>query len=566
MFHKEKQIPIREAISIAHRIAQGHQRSRLGVQRSLNHQKRDDCDDDDHGNEREAHQMIEEIMIMANHLVAKYLLKKSPKCTPLRVQSPPKSRRLVEWRQKFQKFLHVSIGLHWLGDGEMTNKETMELKVPCKTWRMIIGHVNRDCGYEQLVRLVCDVDLFPQLSVANSRQQQLQQRGRYISSGEKFQDTSFLMHNNEAAAQVLDTDVSPDLPSDMRNVPEDPTDDETNSDTPDMRNVPEDPTDDETNSDTPDMRNVPEDPTDDETNSDTPDMRNVPEDPTNDETNSDTPASSSVNESRNNRNQQDMKNMIFYGHWNLRLNAYCHFTSPIRRYIDIIVHRLVLAAQYGTNFVDPDDLTEICDRCTFLDRNSSRFNKETKKLQLAVSLQGTSRFVSAYIEEVTRDALTVFFGTGEFELLPSTPVPIGRLGPEQDPDEVVYSVTLQWIFRFLRLDKHKHAQPKVEISDDEIIKLENQKEGKCNLRRKYCSYAHQIKHYCILLTYCVPTFMWVKLILSAAFLFLERFLAKTMIRSNVNRFVISQQFSPARQSYKVLSLFISLKMYSFNSR
>ena len=509
MFHKEKQIPIREAISIAHRIAQGHQRSRLGVQRSLNHQTRDDCDDDDHGNEREAHQMIEEIMIMANHLVAKYLLKKFPKCTPLRVQSPPKSRRLIEWRQKFQKFLHVSIGLHWLGDGEMTNKETMELKVPCKTWRMIIGNVNRDCGYEQLVRLVCDVDLFPQLSVANSRQQQLQQRGRYISSGEKFQDTSFLMHNNEASAQVLDTDISPDLPSDMRNVPEDPTDDETNSDT---------------------------------------------------------PASSSVNESRNNRNQQDMKNMFFYGHWNLRLNAYCHFTSPIRRYIDIIVHRLVLAARYGTNFVDPDDLTEICDRCTFLDRNSSRFNKETKKLQLAVSLQGTSRFVSAYIEEVTRDALTVFFGTGEFELLPSTPVPIGRLGPEQDPDEVVYSVTLQWIFRFLRLDKHKHAQPKVEISDDEIIKLENQKEGKCNLRRKYCSYAHYIKHYCILLTYCVPTFMWVKLILFTAFLFLERFLAKTMITSNVNRFVISQQFSPARQNFKVLSLFISLKMYSFNSR
>lgn len=415
-------------------MAQGHRRSRLGVQRSLNHRKRDDCDDDDnHGNEREAHQMIEEIMIMANHLVAKYLLNKFPECTPLRVQSPPKSRRLVEWRQRFQKFLHVSIGLHWLGDAEMAQEETTELKVPCKTWRMIMSNVNRGSDYQQLVRLVCDVDLFPQLSLANSRQQQLQQRARYISSGETFQNTSFLMHKNEAPAQVVDADVSLDLPSEMANVPEDTTDDETNSDL---------------------------------------------------------PASSSVNESSqcsaNNRNRRDLKDIVFYGHWNLRLNPYCHFTSPIRRYIDVIVHRLVIAAEYGTDSVDPNAITEICDRCTFLFQNSSRFKKEAKKLQLAVSLQGISRFVSAYMEEVTRDALTLFFGTGEFEHLPSTPVPIARLGPEQDPDEVIDSVTLQWSFRFVRLDKHKRAQPKLEISDEEIIKLERQKEGKCNLRQKYC--------------------------------------------------------------------------------
>ena len=437
LFYKERQIPVREAITIAHRVAQGHRRSRLGVQRSLNHRKRDDCDDNDHGNEREAHQMIEEIMIMANHLVAKYLLKECPEYTPLRVQPPPKSRRVVEWRRRFKKLMHVSIGLHWLEDTEEAHKETSELKVPFKTWCMIMKNVNRDSDYQQLARLVCDVDLFPQLSLANSRQQQLQPRGRYISSGEKFQDTSFLMSKNEAPTQVDDADVSPDdvLPSEITRIPEDSSDDETNFDI---------------------------------------------------------PASSSVNEgghcSANDRSPRHLKNAIFYGHSSLRLNAYCHFTSPIRRYIDIIVHRMVIDAQYGiTSGVDPNSITEICDRCTFIARSSSRFNNETKKLQLAIDLQGTNRLVSAYIEEVTRDALTLFFGTGEFEHFPSTPIPIGLLRPEEDPDEVVDSVTLQWSFRFLRLDKHNHAQPKLEISEDENTKLQRQKEGKFTVWRKCCN-------------------------------------------------------------------------------
>ena len=355
---------------------------RLGVQRSLSHRKKDNYDDYGHShdhhldNEREAHQMIEEIMIMTNHWVAKHLLNKFPECTPLRVQPPPKMRHIVEWRHKFLKFLHFSIGLQWLGEANIA-QQAVELKVPFQTWHMIIANVNGNYDYRELVKLVCDVDLFPQLSLANSHQQKLHQRGRYISSGEKFQYLA------------------------------------------------------------------------------------------------------------NDQNQQDLNN-ILYGHWSLCLDAYCHFTSPIRRYIDIIVHRLVVAAEYEIDSVDPNDITEICDYCTFIARNSSRFNKEAKNLRLAVNLESTSRFVSAYIEEVSRDALTLFFGTGEFEHFPSTPVPIAHLRPERDPEEAVDSVTLQWTFRFLRLHKHISAQPKVNFADYEMmalaIKLERQKDSKCHLK------------------------------------------------------------------------------------
>lgn len=77
------------------------------------------------------------------------------------------------------------------------------------------------------------------------------------------------------------------------------------------------------------------------------------------------------------------------GHFGLCLKRYCHFTSPIRRYSDLIVHRALISANSlgEGGFLNKDiDIAPIAEHTSITERRASKAER-----------QSTDRFAAAYL-------------------------------------------------------------------------------------------------------------------------------------------------------------------------
>src|ERR1041385_1004539 len=75
------------------------------------------------------------------------------------------------------------------------------------------------------------------------------------------------------------------------------------------------------------------------------------------------------------------------GHYGLAKKRYTHFTSPIRRFADLVVHRALFDQKPGS----PSALKEIADHISVTERNSSDAERDSKDVKLFAFLNGQLR-------------------------------------------------------------------------------------------------------------------------------------------------------------------------------
>jgi ribonuclease R len=75
------------------------------------------------------------------------------------------------------------------------------------------------------------------------------------------------------------------------------------------------------------------------------------------------------------------------GHMGLASSAYCHFTSPIRRYPDLVVHRALLRELGVSDEPLPDDLPDVAEHASVRERHASQLEYQADEICLAWLLE-----------------------------------------------------------------------------------------------------------------------------------------------------------------------------------
>jgi ribonuclease R len=91
------------------------------------------------------------------------------------------------------------------------------------------------------------------------------------------------------------------------------------------------------------------------------------------------------------------------GHYGLELKQYCHFTSPIRRYIDLVIHRLLFENVIYSN------IDEISKHCTLQQKKTNVVEEEYLNCKLYKWLdKNTNKIFEAIVIEVKLNGINCY--------------------------------------------------------------------------------------------------------------------------------------------------------------
>ena len=81
-----------------------------------------------------------------------------------------------------------------------------------------------------------------------------------------------------------------------------------------------------------------------------------------------------------------------YGHFGLALASYAHFTSPIRRYADLIVHRALIAAhKWGDDGLAPEEMDRL--------EETAKLISDTERRSMVAERDTSDRYLAAYLAD-----------------------------------------------------------------------------------------------------------------------------------------------------------------------
>lgn len=113
-----------------------------------------------------------------------------------------------------------------------------------------------------------------------------------------------------------------------------------------------------------------------------------------------------------------VKNVNCKRHEGINADIYTHFTSPIRRYIDIVVHRMV--KKIINNYNVTEDNTELCIKLNNIMKKTKRMDREMKyisvidEMEMEYELNGEIN-TEAYIVNLTTNTITFYIPKYDIE-------------------------------------------------------------------------------------------------------------------------------------------------------